>query len=189
MPDVEELRDTLKETSEKGQVSKEIILKAIREFEVEYPEYEEYIIDWKKNFKDADEYLTKTQVKKFLNMRTKASAKLNRYLHEKYNLWIDGELRKNEFEAIYQISNLLNIKFRYDENDYVDGHSFTYYVGAKSKKTSYPNACCIRKVVSLGEKIEYEELLPLMAVDFVRNKQYTVIPFPYKYLREYMEQI
>lgn len=189
LPDVEELIDTLKETSEKGQVSKEIILKAIREFEVEYPEYEEYIIDWKKNFKDADEYLTKTQVKKFLNMRTKASAKLNRYLHEKYNLWIDGELRKNEFEAIYQISNLLNIKFRYDENDYVDGHSFTYYVGAKSKKTSYPNACCIRKVVSLGEKIEYEELLPLMAVDFVRNKQYTVIPFPYKYLREYMEQI
>ena len=73
-------------------------------------------------------------------------------------------------------------------NDYLDGKAFVYYVGAKSKKRSYPNACCMRKVISLGDHIIYEELLPLMAVEFVRNNQYTVLPFPYKYLREYMEQ-
>ena len=33
--------------------------------------------------------------------------------------------------------------------------------------------------------MEFSELLPLMAVDFVRNKQYTVLPFPFKYLREW----
>ena len=189
LPDIEVLMDTLRETNEKEQVSKEMILKGIREFEVEYPEYKEYIANWKENFKDANGYLTKAQVKKLLNMRTKASSTLNRYFHEKYNLWIDGELRKNEFEATYQIGNLLNIRFRYDETDYVNDRSFAYYVGAKSKKLSYPNACCIRKVVALGEKIEYEELLPLMAVDFVRNNQYTVLPFPYKYLREYVAQM
>lgn len=74
-----------------------------------------------------------------------------------------------------------------NDYDYDDGHTFEYYVGAKSKRISYPNACCIRKVVSLGDKLEYEEMLPLMAVDFVRNNQYTVLPFPYKYLREYIE--
>ena len=189
LPDIEVLMDTLRETNEKEQVSKEMILKGIREFEVEYPEYKEYIVNWKENFKDANGYLTKAQVKKLLNMRTKASSTLNRYFHEKYNLWIDGELRKNEFEATYQIGNLLNIRFRYNETDYVNDRSFAYYVGAKSKKRSYPNACCIRKVVALGEKIEYEELLPLMAVDFVRNNQYTVLPFPYKYLREYVAQM
>jgi hypothetical protein len=46
----------------------------------------------------------------------------------------------------------------------------------------------MRKVISLGEELEYEEALPLMAVEFVRNNQYTVLPFPFKYLREYIEQ-
>ena len=82
----------------------------------------------------------------------------------------------------------MNIKYEYNINDDLDGNVFVYYVGDKSKKRSYPNACCMRKVISLGEHIEYEELLPLMTVEFVRNSQYTVLPFPYKYLREYIEQ-
>ena len=121
-------------------------------------------------------------------MRTGTASKFNRFFHEKYCIWIDGEPRKAEFDEIYQIDNLLNIKYEYNENDYLDGRAFVYYVGDKSKKVSYPNACCMRKVVSLGEKLEYEELLPLMAVEFVRNSQYTVLPFPFKYLREYIEQ-
>lgn len=43
-------------------------------------------------------------------------------------------------------------------------------------------------VFLLGEELEYEEALPLMAVEFVRNSQYTVLPFPFKYLREYIKQ-
>ena len=116
------------------------------------------------------------------------ASKFNRFLHEKYGVWIDGELRKGEFEATYQIGNLLNIKYEYNEKDYLDGRTFVYYVGAKSKRLAYPNACCMRKVISLGEELEYEEALPLMAVEFVRNSQYTVLPFPFKYLREYIEQ-
>ena len=86
------------------------------------------------------------------------------------------------------IATILFISCSKDDNDYDDGHTFVYYVGAKSKRISYPNACCMRKVVSLGDEIEYEELLPLMVVEFVRNNQYTVLPFPYKYLREYIKQ-
>lgn len=119
-------------------------------------------------------------------MRTNAASAFNRFFHKKYDIWIDGELRKEEFESIYQMSNLLNIKYEYNENDYHNEHTFIYYVGAKSKRLSYPNACSIRKVISLGSELEYEELLPLMAVEFVRNSQYTVLPFPYKYLREYI---
>lgn len=112
------------------------------------------------------------------------------FIHQKYGIWIDGELRKGEFEYLYQIGNLLNIKYDYNENDYLDGRAFVYYVGAKgnNKKTKYPNACCMRKVISLGETLEYEEALPLMTVEFVRNSQFTVLPFPFKYLREYIEQ-
>lgn len=188
LPNISVLMDTLKETDVKEKVSKEVLLKAMDEFEISCPNFKDSVSEWKYKLAKETDSLTKNAVKKVLNMRTNSASLFNRYLHEKYDIWIDGELRKEEFESTFQIGNLLNIKYEYNANDYVDGHTFVYYVGAKSKKRSYSNACCMRKVISLGDKIEYEEMLPLMAVEFVRNSQYTVLPFPYKYLREFMVQ-
>lgn len=188
LPNITAIMNMLQETDEKQKIQKNILLQAINEFELEYPDYFENVKKWKTILLDKEEIITKKEVKKVLNMRTNAASMFNRFLHEKFDIWIYGEWRKEEFDAIYQIGNLLNIKYEYNDNDYDDGHTFVYYVGAKSKRISYPNACCIRKVVSLGDKLEYEEMLPLMAVEFVRNNQYTVLPFPYKYLREYIEQ-
>ena len=164
------------------------MLKAIDDFETENIDSRNCISEWKNKVSTETEMITKKTVKKILNLRTGIASRFNRFLHEKYGVWIDGELRKGEFEATYQIGNLLNIKYEYNEKDYLDGRTFVYYVGAKSKRLAYPNACCMRKVISLGEELEYEEALPLMAVEFVRNSQYTVLPFPFKYLREYIEQ-
>lgn len=188
LPNISALMNMLQETDEKQKVHKEILIQAINEYELEYPDYFENVQLWKNILLEKEDIITKKEVKKALNMRTNAASMFNRFFHEKFGIWIYGEWRKEEFDAIYQIGNLLNIKYEYNDNDYDDGHTFVYYVGAKSKRISYPNACCIRKVVSLGDKLEYEELLPLMAVEFVRNNQYTVLPFPYKYLREYIEQ-
>ena len=188
LPNISALMDTLMETDVKERVSKELLLKALDDFETENIDSKDCIFEWKNKVSEETEMITKKALKKILNMRTGIASKFNRFLHEKYGVWIDGELRKGEFEATYQIGNLLNIKYEYNENDYLDGRTFVYYVGAKSKKLAYPNACCMRKVISLGEELEYEEVLPLMAVEFVRNSQYTVIPFPYKYLREYIAQ-
>lgn len=188
LPNISALMNTLMKTDAKKRVSKELILEAMDAFEADNIDSRECISEWKNKVSAETEMITKKALKKILNMRTGIASKFNRFLHEKYAVWIDGELRKEEFEATYQIGNLLNIKYEYNENDYLDGRTFVYYVGAKSKKLAYPNACCMRKVISLGEELEYEEVLPLMAVEFVRNSQYTVLPFPFKYLREYSEQ-
>lgn len=190
LPNISALMDTLIETDAKERVSKEILLKAINDFETEYIAAGEIISEWKNKLSVETEIITKKSIKKILNMKSGTASKFNRFLHQKYGIWIDGELRKGEFEYLYQIGNLLNIKYDYNENDYLDGRAFVYYVGAKgnNKKTKYPNACCMRKVISLGETLEYEEALPLMTVEFVRNSQFTVLPFPFKYLREYIEQ-
>ena len=188
LPNMHVLMDTLKETDVREKVSTDVLLKALEEFEKEHPESKESIWGWKQKLNQETLMITKKKVKEILNMRSGIVCKFNRFLHEKYNIWIDGELRKAEFEADYQISSLLDIKYEYNDNDYLDGDTFVYYVGAKSKQRSYPSACCMRKVVSMGDTLEYEELLPLMAVEFVRNGQYTVLPFPFKYLREYVEQ-
>lgn len=188
LPNTEALMDTLAETDTKEKVSKDMLLEALDEFEANNTGLSKIISEWKNKVLEETEMISKQRIKKLLNMRTGIASKFNRFLHEKYNIWIDGELRKGEFEATYQIGNLLNIKYEYNDNDFLDGHTFVYYVGAKSKKPTYPSACCMRKVISLGEKIEYDEVLPLLAVEFVRNSQYTVLPFPFKYLREYVEQ-
>lgn len=188
LPNIEALMNTLKETDDKEKISKEVLMKAMNDFETEYPDSVKSVLEWRSKLTEKFGMITKKELKKILNMRTSVASTFNRFLHENYNIWVDGELRKAEFEATFQIGNLLNIKFEYTTNDYLDGNAFVYYVGAKSKKCSYPNACCMRKVISLGDHLESEELLPLMAVEFVRNSQYTVLPFPYKYLREYMEQ-
>ena len=190
LPNISALMDTLIETDAKERVSKEILLKAINDFETEYIAAGEIISEWKNKLSVETEMITKKSIKKILNMKSGTASKFNRFLHQKYGIWIDGELRKGEFEYLYQIGNLLNIKYDYNENDYLDGRAFVYYVGAKgnNKKTKYPNACCMRKGISLGETLEYEEALPLMTVEFVRNSQFTVLPFPFKYLREYIEQ-
>lgn len=188
LPNITVLMSTLKETDSREKVSKEILLEAMNLFENKYPESYERVSEWKSTLSEKSDMVTKKEIKKILNMRSHIASMFNRFLHENYNIWIDGEFRKAEFEAVYQIGNLLNIKYEYATNDYLDGNVFLYYVGAKSKNRSYPNACCMRKVISLGHCLEYEELLPLMAVEFVRNSQYTVLPFPYKYLREYIEQ-
>lgn len=190
LPNISALMDTLIETDAKERVSKEILLKAINDFETEYIAAGEIISEWKNKLSVETEMITKKSIKKILNMKSGTASKFNRFLHQKYGIWIDGELRKGEFEYLYQIGNLLNIKYDYNENDYLDGRAFVYYVGAKgnNKKNKYPNACCMRKVISLGETLEYEEALPLMTVEFVRNSQFTVLPFPFKYLREYIEQ-
>ena len=130
--------NTLMETDTKERVSKELLLEAIEDFEKDSIESGECISEWKSKVAAETEMITKKAMKKILNMRTGIASKFNRFLHEKYGVWIDGELRKGEFEATYQIGNLLNIKYEYNEKDYLDGRTFVYYVGAKSKRLVYP---------------------------------------------------
>lgn len=51
-------------------------------------------------------------------------------------------------------------------------------------------ACVIRSVEGYdGATVKFEEVLPLMNVTFVHNGQLTVMPFPFKYLREYVKSL
>lgn len=52
------------------------------------------------------------------------------------------------------------------------------------------NAINIRKIEIYDNSQElFSKLLPLMDVGFVNNRRLTVIPFPFKYLREYVKKL
>ncbi len=63
-----------------------------------------------------------------------------------------------------------------------------YFVGKRNiKDYSFKDACYFRKIVAVnGSKLIFKELLPTMDVDFVRTGESKVIPFPFKYIREYL---
>lgn len=72
-----------------------------------------------------------------------------------------------------------------------DGEIY-YFVGeiGEGMRSSISHSANIRKIVRYKDAPDFfEKLLPLMSVSFVKNGQLTVIPFPFKYLREYINTL
>ena len=67
-----------------------------------------------------------------------------------------------------------------------------YYSGVSGYGLNSTIQCAanIRKIIPYKEsELFFDQLLPLMSVTFVRNGQLTVVPFPFKYLREYINTV
>ena len=81
------------------------------------------------------------------------------------------------------LSSCLDIK-TYMEND-----KQFYYVGTigEGMRWKIPRAANVRCIEGYhGAPLMFDKLLPTMSVTFVHNGQLTVLPFPFKYLREYV---
>lgn len=72
---------------------------------------------------------------------------------------------------------------------------FKYFVGKKKEalQSDLSTSCVIRDVIpwnkngeNKGGPVFFDELEHMLSVEFVRNGQYTVTPFPMKYLNEYV---
>lgn len=71
------------------------------------------------------------------------------------------------------------------------GNSNYYFVGTigNGMRPTINRAANIRKIEPFEDsELMFEKLLPLMNVTFVHNGQLTIIPFPFKYLREYAKK-
>ena len=72
-----------------------------------------------------------------------------------------------------------------------DGEIY-YFVGeiGEGMRSSISHSANIRKIARYKDAPDFfEKLLPLMSVSFVKNGQLTVTPFPFKYLREYINTL
>ncbi|MEH2183425.1 hypothetical protein [Nostoc sp.] len=103
------------------------------------------------------------------------------YLLDQYQIRLkfpqDNQTKEDLFDAS------LNIKY-FGETE----KEAYYFVGDRKEKVqfSFKDACHLRKIVAVDDsKLIFRQLLETMDVDFVRTGQSTVIPFPFKYIREY----
>ena len=89
-----------------------------------------------------------------------------------------GKMRREEL-----LSSCLDIKMFED-----DGKSF-YFVGTigEGMRPNIQRASVVCTVEGYNSaRVQFEKILPMMNVTFVHNGQLTVMPFPFKYLREYI---
>jgi len=96
------------------------------------------------------------------------------------NTYLRGKNKRSEL-----LSSITDIKlFDQGKNKY-------YFVGiiGEGMRTSVSDAVNIRKIEGYrSSNLRFDDLLPLMNVTFVRNGQLTVLPFPFKYLREFIQK-
>lgn len=93
-----------------------------------------------------------------------------------------GKISRKKEDLIKYFSGCLDIYYKNSEN------FFLYSSGqiGSGMNTSIPKASHIRKIIPYKETpLFFQNYLETMNVTFVRNGQLTVIPFPFKYLREY----
>ena len=124
-------------------------------------------------------YETRGKVKETLKFKSNAGKVLNTYLYEKENILINVPLKGVEGQSKY-FDAVVDIKYVEHED------RISYFVGLKEMSDlqfRLNNAVLVREIRG-EEKIEFEEIAKLLQVEFVKYKQYTVIPFPFKYIRE-----
>lgn len=180
-PDTSALHDALCQTQPKTAVPKVEFIRYLDEFIATHEEQKEAAVELKEQVQKYDGILTKQIVHKMMNLKSGAYVILNRWLHTEHDLWIYSEFKSAD--SGIEMKNLEKIQYYPDK---WDDNSFYYFVGSKNgAKESVSRACTIRRVTSAKETLSPDFLFSMLAVDFVRNGQYTVIPFPLKYLREY----
>ena len=95
--------------------------------------------------------------------------------------YLRGEEERNEY-----LSG--NIDINYIEQDVMSARFSVGEIGNGMKYT-IERASVVREIQAVDEsKLIFKEVLPLMGVEFVRYGMLTVVPFPFKYLREYIEK-
>ena len=186
MPNTREIWKTLKETNPKEDLDSGRILEAISSFRDEYPQYADYANRLASSLASCA-FIKKGDLKKLVNVKLNAGREFNRYLHGRCGIWVAPEWKNADFSEEFMLGNVTDIQYFEDaDTDGTGKLSFNYYASLSkgSLKSSVPNASVIRQVQA-ENTIDFQNLLPLMFVDFVRSNGYTVKPFPFKYLREY----
>ncbi len=187
IPNIEGICDALKETPSNDFVVRDEILDGLKDFISDHKLSDSdiaHLIDFEDKISGMNLFIKRKQVVKALNMRKKVSKLFNRYLHANKSIWISPELKSSDMD--YDLAGTFSNIHYYTGIDHDNYHFLSVYVGTKaSMNLKIPCKLPVRRIISENRSFEVEDILPLLMVDFVRNNQYTVMPFPFKYLREW----
>jgi len=127
------------------------------------------------------EFLKSIKNRERVNLRTEVKKKkVKNYLAEKFDVNLDKNLnRSRKNNTVLDV--LTGVKY-YQANE----KKAYYVVGTKNMSSSFSKSNIIRKMEAIKGKLILDELLLMMDEYFVKNKELTVLPYPLKYLREFV---
>ncbi|ALO14104.1 hypothetical protein L21SP5_00425 [Salinivirga cyanobacteriivorans] len=182
IPDFLSVGNTFKEATQQFTINKKEFLDLFDEFSNQYEHKELETIN--NEIKDvAFSTLDRKQILQLITHRT-VRKEFNQFFYER-----TGNLLHYYFKDALTRYKLLdsNLDIKY----FQEGEFGYYFVGTKGEgiQSNFPRASKIRKVIPYNSApILFDKLLPTLNVDFVKHENITVIPFPFKYLREYVNQ-
>ena len=194
LPDLEELSFRLKNYHKDKVITASKLTEILNEFIQRFPEYKEdaesILFEMKQDPKTEYRYQQVVNnkncsdanyVKPLFRLKNNKFVKtLMKFCRTEYRIVLNPCL-KGDVVKLFQSVNIL--KDAYNE------HVSYYYVGKKDvMKSDLKNSCHIRRVTVLeGEKDDWfiNYIYDQLCVDFVRNGEYTVLPFINKYINEY----
>lgn len=183
VPNFKELGRLLKKSNKNEKISVCNIINSLNNFDYDDKKIMEHKEMFINKLKEFSEYETIGKINKEMKVRSNGGKAINKHIFNELNILINPEL-KTGVKKFELFESMLDIKYYSKDND------IYYFVGVEAKdiKQSFRNACVIRKVVA-DETNEFKSIINLLAVDFVKNGQYTVVPFPFKYINEVLEKL
>ena len=187
-PNISAIKDELKRSDPKEKLNLEELYEWTDFFAIETgeddPKINQLLNALKEKMSSGSVLIKKDDMRRLVNDtlggRSNLGKKYFAFLADPENAGISlrAEIKGKDKYDTYQLNAYLGVWYRETE----DG--IEYYKGDKKNSPDQKNARSypIREIT--GHDLTPEEILPLMTVDFVKNGDFTVIPFPFKYLRE-----
>jgi len=178
IPDFQYIYNSLELENKEYSFGKDNLIELINSSEIQSDRTETYI---KRLIKIGKSEISKSELIKLINQRNDTKL-LSKHIFLQTGVLLKSYLRD---KTRYEILNS-NLDICYFEN----GLNNSYFVGVKGEgiKSNIPRAAIIRNIEIVNNSpIFFDELLPLMNVDFVKNGDLTVNPFPFKYLNEWIK--
>ena len=177
IPDFENIYSKLKNENQDETFDIEYIKSSMNEIDIKKVDlklYNQELDKW------PEETISKSQLLSLIN-KISVKKKLAIEIYETTGKLIKVYMRdKSKYELMD--SNL-------DIHSYQSKGKLFYYVGTigEGMRTKIGRASVIREISGFeNSPLFFDKLLPLMNVDFVKYGDLTVLPFPFKYLREWI---
>lgn len=182
VPNFKELGYLLRKSNKNEKISVSNIINSLGNFDSNDKNIMQHKEDFINKLKRFSEYETIGKINKEMRIKSNGGKAINKHILNELDILINAQLKTGDrkFELF---GSMVDIKYYSKDNDVY------YLVGVDSEKInqSFRNACVIRKVVADREN-EFKNIANLLAVEFVKNGQYTVLPFPFKYINEVLEK-
>ena len=178
---IEKIWNALRIVNPSDAVPINLLIAAMETFLEDFPVYQREILTWKQKLSDLEiEEETRKKIGKIISMRSNAGKAFNTYLWEKEGIALNALLRNASLDYGYESVQHLHWCAEKD--------GYSYCLGSVTKETKYPRYSVIRKIVTTGSVLSEEDIQKMLSVAFVRNQSYTVLPYLYKYLREFIRK-